>query len=409
MYNILIIHDRLQRLRNEKKNKEREKREMEANNRRHLANMRVVQKNLVYVIGLSPKISTEETLRQYDYFGQYGKILKIVINRKNMGGFQFAQSRNDPGVGVYVTFVRKDDAARCIQAVDGTVLEGRVLRASFGTTKYCSFYLRGLQCQNPGCMYLHEPGEDADSYTKEDMAMGKHHSKIHPTGTHLSPSTNTIINENGIAVGPAAPLGVSTGSSAAAAAVHGSTPVPTYINDSYAGSSPEDSPVQNVIAVSGQNSFSSSSSALPRSAAWATTATPATETQRRDEKAPMEDGAIECKVFDEICPWSNYDPVRDDPAPVVNTAMLHRHLFLAKQCREYFIQLTNQLYQNNPAATVPLNVSSVFLFDPFREDEQMLSDAQHPSVAHDKSRFGFAHELAERFDQSTKLSADVYR
>lgn len=33
---------------------------MEAANRRHLANMRVVQKNLVYVIGLHPKLASEE-------------------------------------------------------------------------------------------------------------------------------------------------------------------------------------------------------------------------------------------------------------------------------------------------------------------------------------------------------------
>ncbi len=33
---------------------------MEQNNRRHLASMRVVQKNLVYVIGLSAKYSIEE-------------------------------------------------------------------------------------------------------------------------------------------------------------------------------------------------------------------------------------------------------------------------------------------------------------------------------------------------------------
>lgn len=44
----------------EKKQKEREKREMENANRRHLANMRVVQKNLVYVVGLPPKLAHEE-------------------------------------------------------------------------------------------------------------------------------------------------------------------------------------------------------------------------------------------------------------------------------------------------------------------------------------------------------------
>jgi hypothetical protein len=55
-------------------------------------------------------------------------------------------------------------------------------------------------------MYLHEPGEEADSYTKEEMAMGKHHAKIHPlqgpqnTGAH-------VINDQGLAVGPPAPFG----------------------------------------------------------------------------------------------------------------------------------------------------------------------------------------------------------
>jgi len=43
-------------------------------------------------------------------------------------------------------------------------------RASYGTTKYCTYYLRNMVCQNPNCMYLHEPGEEADSYTKEDLA-----------------------------------------------------------------------------------------------------------------------------------------------------------------------------------------------------------------------------------------------
>jgi hypothetical protein len=50
------------RMQKEKKQKEREKREMENANRRHLANMRVVQKNLVYVVGLSAKLAFEDVL-----------------------------------------------------------------------------------------------------------------------------------------------------------------------------------------------------------------------------------------------------------------------------------------------------------------------------------------------------------
>lgn len=126
--------------------------------RKHLANMRVVQKNLVYVIGLPPRIANEEILRQHDYFGQYGKIIKVVVNR-----------RGNPGIGVYITYTKKDDAGKAIAAVDGTMCDGRIVRASYGTTKYCAYYLRGQSCQNPGCMYLHEPGDDADSFTKEEL------------------------------------------------------------------------------------------------------------------------------------------------------------------------------------------------------------------------------------------------
>ena len=40
----------------------------------------------------------------------------------------------------------REDAARCIKGVDGTTLDGKVLRACFGTTKYCNAFLRYQQC-----------------------------------------------------------------------------------------------------------------------------------------------------------------------------------------------------------------------------------------------------------------------
>ena len=54
--------------------------------------------------------------------------------------------------------------------IDGSLCDGRVLRAAHGTTKYCSSYLRGQPCPNPNCMFLHEPGEEADSYTRKDLS-----------------------------------------------------------------------------------------------------------------------------------------------------------------------------------------------------------------------------------------------
>jgi hypothetical protein len=35
-------------------------------------------------------------------------------------------------------------------------LEGKQLKVSFGTTKYCAYFLRGYECPNPDCFYLHE-------------------------------------------------------------------------------------------------------------------------------------------------------------------------------------------------------------------------------------------------------------
>jgi hypothetical protein len=58
----VFILSRIQRIKREKKEKDREQKEMELANRKHLANMRVIQKNLAYVIGLHPKYATEEVL-----------------------------------------------------------------------------------------------------------------------------------------------------------------------------------------------------------------------------------------------------------------------------------------------------------------------------------------------------------
>lgn len=155
----------------EKKQREKEKKELEIASKKHLAGLRVVQKNLVYVTGLNPPCPSEDlhsVLRSDKYFGQYGKILKIVINRKAPNGHQ--NSNLSLSIVVYVTFTRKEDALRCISELDGSLCDGRVLRAAHGTTKYCLSYLRGHPCPNPNCMFLHEPGEEADSYTRKDLS-----------------------------------------------------------------------------------------------------------------------------------------------------------------------------------------------------------------------------------------------
>ncbi|PNH46934.1 hypothetical protein VD0002_g8997 [Verticillium dahliae] len=151
----------------DQRQKEVQKREAEKENRKNLVGVRVVQKNLVYVTGLTPTVREDEllkTLRKPDFFGQYGNIQKISIsNRKSSDG-------HNQSLGIYVTFEKKEDAQRCIQAVHGSQNGDRVLRAQLGTTKYCSAWLRHEQCTNRQCMFLHELGEEEDSYTRQDLS-----------------------------------------------------------------------------------------------------------------------------------------------------------------------------------------------------------------------------------------------
>ncbi|EEH54217.1 uncharacterized protein MICPUCDRAFT_7709, partial [Micromonas pusilla CCMP1545] len=141
----------------------------------HLANVRVVQRNLVYVVGLTEKYCVESALRGNDLFGRFGRITKCqtapprhvdYVARNRYGANTPASELTG---GAYITYASDDAARRCVAAVDGTRLDGKSLRACHGTTKYCNAFIRHEQCRNPECAYLHTIGDDADSFTKEEM------------------------------------------------------------------------------------------------------------------------------------------------------------------------------------------------------------------------------------------------
>lgn len=73
---------RIQRIKNEKKQKEQQKKQKVAENRKHLTNLRVVQKNLVFVVGLPLRLADAESLKRNEYFGKFGRIQKIMINNQ---------------------------------------------------------------------------------------------------------------------------------------------------------------------------------------------------------------------------------------------------------------------------------------------------------------------------------------
>ena len=55
----------------------------------------MVQRNLVFVIGLSPRLADPEVLKKNEYFCKYGKIYKVVINNHTIyNGAQVKRERD---------------------------------------------------------------------------------------------------------------------------------------------------------------------------------------------------------------------------------------------------------------------------------------------------------------------------
>ncbi|XVF20181.1 hypothetical protein REPUB_Repub11eG0175900 [Reevesia pubescens] len=150
----------------ERKMKSQKAKPKPSEGRKQLSSVRVIQRNLVYIVGLPLFLADEDHLQGREYFGQYGKVLKVSMSRTAAGVIQ--QFPNNT-CSVYITYSKEEEAIRCIQSVHGFVLDGRPLKACFGTTKYCHAWLRNVPCSNPDCLYLHEIGSQEDSFTKDEI------------------------------------------------------------------------------------------------------------------------------------------------------------------------------------------------------------------------------------------------
>ncbi|UKK00248.2 RING-type E3 ubiquitin transferase [Theileria orientalis] len=132
-----------------------------------LKDVRVIQRNLVYVVGIPLKLAKKEILKKYEYFGQYGKIQHIVVNKSNT----YSSNWGGPSYTAYITYSKKSEASCAIQGINGQQIDNKYLRASYGTTKYCSYFLKGLKCFNSDCFYLHQFGDERDRFVKDSSKL----------------------------------------------------------------------------------------------------------------------------------------------------------------------------------------------------------------------------------------------
>ena len=123
----------------------------------YLTKIRIIKKNLVHVHGFPQSLAKIEKLCQPEYFGQYGTILKSFLNQK------INPQTNKKTFSAYITYSNDKEASFAILSVDSLLIEGRIIRAFFGTTKYCNYYLKNTPCPNMDkCMFLHHLVKEKD-------------------------------------------------------------------------------------------------------------------------------------------------------------------------------------------------------------------------------------------------------
>ena len=81
-----------------------------------------------------------------------------------------SQRSSSGGVySAYVTYKTPSSAAACIAAMHLSTVMGSTIRCTYGTTKYCAFFVRGQPCTNTACLYLHELAKPEDCVGKDEL------------------------------------------------------------------------------------------------------------------------------------------------------------------------------------------------------------------------------------------------
>ena len=116
----------------------------------YVSKIRIIQKNLVHFLGFPDSIYDENLLSSFEYFGQFGRINKIMMTSK------IDEITKKKTNSAYITFSNNEEAAYAILSVDLIIIDGNFVRAFFGTTKYCIHFLNNEECYNKDkCMFLH--------------------------------------------------------------------------------------------------------------------------------------------------------------------------------------------------------------------------------------------------------------
>ena len=139
--------------------------------RQEMSESRIIIKNLVYIIGFSYELlQLESKLKSFEYFGQYGKIVKFAINRKKQYN---SDNPLGPSYTCYITYSTEAESSLAILSLDNFIIDNHVLRANYGTTKYCNNFINNLKCTNKDCIFFHKIANPKNIVSRKQMNTDK--------------------------------------------------------------------------------------------------------------------------------------------------------------------------------------------------------------------------------------------
>ena len=140
---------------------------------KELSKQRVIQKNLVHFQGFPDRLYNKKILASEEFFGQYGLITQIILTNKT------AHKTNKRSNSAYISFYTFEQAAYAILSVNSIKIDNILVRACFGTTKYCNHFLNNFKCfKSDKCMFLHEIANINDIITENTKFGYTEHIKL---------------------------------------------------------------------------------------------------------------------------------------------------------------------------------------------------------------------------------------
>ena len=157
----------------------------EKNKIEYMSQLRIIKKNLIHIHGIPKNLARINLLKTEQYLGQYGNIIRFIMSYKKN------QDNTKKFYSAYVTYSNELEAALAILCIDSLLIEGKIIRAFFGTTKYCNHFLNKNICPNlDNCIYLHR------LITDNDIIIDNNDNNSFSYNEHLNLAKKIVIDSN---------------------------------------------------------------------------------------------------------------------------------------------------------------------------------------------------------------------